>query len=179
MIQSLAPLQNTPYFEELISKANDYDSTLAHFAVLLGYSDLLRQLLGWNINISIANVNGFTALHCAYKRGNRACVGLLLEKGASETHLDAPGRAPSHLMPKGFDSGRDHDPGMSSDVQFALEEKLDILSLHPSSSSGYGVSDVDDEKSVNNDERVYQVQSGQMDALASTPKAAVAPRPNH
>ena len=40
----------------------------------------------------------------------------------------------------------------------------------------HGVSDVDDKKSVNNDERICQVQSGQMD---STPKAAAAPRPIH
>ena len=68
---------------------------------------------------------------------------------------------------------------MSSDGQFELEEKLDTLSLHPNSSSEHGVSDVDDEKSVNNDERVCQVQSGQMDVLPSTLKAAVAPRPIH
>ena len=66
---------------------------------------------------------------------------------------------------------------MSLDGQFDLEEKRDILSLHPSSSSGHVVSDVDDEKSLNNDERVCQFQSGQMDAFTSTPKAAAAPRP--
>ena len=41
IIQALAPLQNTLYSEELISKTNDYNQTLAHFAVLFGYSDLL------------------------------------------------------------------------------------------------------------------------------------------
>ena len=54
-------------------------------------------------------------------------------------------------MPEGFESGRDHDSDISSDGQFELEEKLDILSLHASSSSGHGVSDVDDEKFVNKD----------------------------
>ena len=68
---------------------------------------------------------------------------------------------------------------MSSDGQIELEEKLDILSLHPSSSSGHGVLDADDKKSVNNDEHVCQVQSGQMDGLALTPKAALTPRPIH
>ena len=65
MIQALASLQNTLYFEQLISKTDDYDQTLAHFAVLFRYSELPRQLLGWDINISIADINGFTALHCA------------------------------------------------------------------------------------------------------------------
>ena len=68
---------------------------------------------------------------------------------------------------------------MSSDGQIELEEKLDTLSLHPNSSSEHGVSDVDDEKSLNNDERVCQVQLGQMDVLPSTLKAAVALRPIH
>ena len=69
-------------------------------------------------NISIADVNGFIALHCAYKRGDRACVELLLEKEAQETVLDALGGAPFHLMPEGFESGRDHDAVMSSESQF-------------------------------------------------------------
>ena len=33
IIRALAPLENTPDFEELISKTNDYNQTLAHFAV--------------------------------------------------------------------------------------------------------------------------------------------------
>ena len=118
-------------------------------------------------------------LHCAYKKGDRTCVELLLEKGASEAALDALGRSPSHLIPEGFNSWKDHDADMSSDGQFELEEKLDIISPHPSTRSGHGVSDVDDEKSVHDDERVCQVQSGRMDGLASMPEAAAAPRPTH
>ena len=38
-------------------------------------------------------------------------------KGISETVLDALGRAPSHLMPEGFESGRGHNVDMSSDGQ--------------------------------------------------------------
>ena len=49
MIQALAPLQNTLYFEDLISKTNDYNHTLAHFAILIGYFDLLRQLMGLQV----------------------------------------------------------------------------------------------------------------------------------
>ena len=98
-----------------------------------------------------------------------ACVELLLEKGAPETVLSALRRSLSHLIPEGFKSLRDHNTDMSSDGQFELEEKLDILSLHPSSSSGHGVSDVDDEKTVNNDERVCQViQSGHMESCCGS-----------
>ena len=66
---------------------NDYSQTLAHFAVIFGYINLLRQLVEWGIDLSIADMNGLTALHCAYKKGDRVCV-QLLENGASETVLD-------------------------------------------------------------------------------------------
>ena len=125
IIQALAPLHNTLNFEEVISKTNDYKQTLAHFAVFFGYTSLLRRLMGWNIDLTIADVNGFTALHCAYKTGDRACVDLLLENGASETVLDALGRAPFHLMPKGFAELSDHDPDTVSDDQLGLEPKGD------------------------------------------------------
>jgi len=117
IIQALAPLQDTLDFEELISKTNDHNQTLAHFAVLFGYIDLLKMLVGWNIDLTIADVNGLTALHCAYMKGDKACVELLLEKGVSETVLDALGRAPSHLMPEGFNSLNDHGTDIASGDQ--------------------------------------------------------------
>jgi ankyrin repeat protein len=149
IIQALAPLQNTQDFEELISKTNDYKQTLAHFAVHFGYTNLLRQLVGWNIDLTIADVNGFTALHCAYKKGDRASVGLLLEKGASETVLNALGRAPPHLMPEGFASLSCHDTDMFLDDQPELEQMFDPPSLLQSTDSGLGASDSDGEKSKN------------------------------
>ena len=148
IIQALAPLQDTLNLEEVISKTNDYKQTLAHFAVFCGYTNLLRQLMEWNIDLTIADVNGFTALHCAYKKGDRACVDLLLEKGASETVLDALGRAPSHLMPEGFASLSDHDAVTGSDDQPESEQKRDAPSLFQSTDSGHRVSDPGDEKSM-------------------------------
>ena len=74
IIQSLAPLQDTPDFGEAISKANDYKQTLAHFAVFFGFPNLLRRLVEWNIDLTVADVNGFTALHSAYKEIGRAHV---------------------------------------------------------------------------------------------------------
>jgi len=156
IIQALAPLQNTLDFGELISKTNDYKQTLAHFAVLFGYTNLLRRLVGWNIDLTIADFNGFTALHCAYKKGDRVCVDLLLEKGASETVLDALGRAPSHLMPEGFASLNDYDTDMTPDGQPKLEQKHDAPSLLH---SGHGVSDPGDEKSMSHTDLIKQSQS--------------------
>jgi hypothetical protein len=146
IIQALAPLENTLGFGKVISKTNDYRQTLAHFAVHFGYTNLLRRLAGWNIDLTIADVNGFTALHCAYKMGDRACVDLLLEKGASETVLDTLGRTPPQLMPDDFASLSDHDAGMTSDYQPELEQPPD--SPPQSTNSGHGVSDLGDEISM-------------------------------
>ena len=143
IIQALTPLQNTVDFTERLSKTNDYKQTLAHFAILFGYTNLLRRLVGWNIDLTIADFNGFTALHCAYQKGDRVCIDLLLEKGASETILDALGRAPSHLMPEDFAELSDHDTDM-----IKLEQKHDAPSLFQSADFGHGVSDPRDEKSM-------------------------------
>ena len=166
LIQALAPLQNTLNFGGLISKTNDYKQTLAHFAVLYGYSNLLKRLVGWNIDLTIADVNGFTALHSAYKKGDRVCVDLLLEKGASETVLDALGRAPSHLMPEGFASLKDHDTDMTSDGQPELERKLDSPSPFQGTDSRHVVSDSRVEKAVN--------KAGLADLMQQSPPSSVA-----
>ena len=161
IIQALAPLQNTLDFGERLSKTNEYKQTLAHFAILFGYTNLLRRLVGWNIDLTIADFNGFTALHCAYQKGDRVCIDLLLEKGASETVLDALGRAPSHLMPEGFAELSDHDTDMTSNDQSKLEQKHDAPSLFQSADSGHGVSDPGDERSMSHtdvDDLIMQSQ---------------------
>ena len=181
IIQALAPLQDTPNFEEIISKTNDYKQTLAHFAVFFGYTSLLRRLMGWNIDLTIADINGFTALHCAYKTGDRVCVDLLLEKGASETVLDALGRAPSHLMPEGFASLNDCDSVTPSDEQSGLEQKDDAPSLQ-STDSGHGESGSCDEESMNRAvsmDLMHQSQSssaaGTSQSILRSPPLPVAP----
>ena len=167
IIQALAPLQNTQNFGEVISKTNDYKQTLAHFAILFGYTNLLSQLVGWNIDLTIADVNGFTALHCAYKIGDRASVNLLLEKGASETVMDALGRAPSHLMPEGFASWGDHDTNMASDGQLEVERKCVQPSLSKSTDSRDRVSDSGDEESMNKDISADSMHHSQLSDAAS------------
>ena len=116
----------------------------------------------WNIDLSIADVNRFMALHCVYKKGDRACVDLLLEKGASENVLDALGQAPSYLMSEGFAPLSDHDSGTASDGQLELEQMCDAPPLSQSTDSWDGVSDSGDEKSMDeagSSDLVYQSQS--------------------
>ena len=103
IIHVLEPLQKLANFGELVSMTNDYNQTLAHFASLSGYFKLLKRLVEWSIDLTIADVNGLTPLHCAYKGGCRACIELLLDAGASGTVLDAIGRTPADLMLDGFE----------------------------------------------------------------------------
>ena len=80
-------------------------------------------------------------------------------------------------MSEAFDSSGDYDADMAwnSESEY-LEEKLDGLFLYQSTDSGHGALDDEDEKSVDDDERVCQGRSDQMDEcfpVASTSKAAV------
>jgi hypothetical protein len=163
IIQALAPLQDTLHFDGLISKTNDYNQTLAHFAILFGFINLLRQLMEWHIDLTIADVNGLTALHFAYKKGDRACVELLLNYGASETVLDALGRAPSHLMPDGFDSPDHHGIGTASDGRTEFGEQFNGASLSQSNGLGYETPDPDSEKSMGDSERACQKRLDRVD----------------
>jgi len=99
IIHALEPLQKLPNSYELVSMTNDYNQTLAHFAGLSGYFKLLKQLVEWKTDLTIADANGLTPLHCAYRGGFGPCVELLLDAGASETVLDALGRTPAGFLP--------------------------------------------------------------------------------
>jgi hypothetical protein len=57
----------------------------------------LAVLSNWGINLAIADVNGLTALHCAYMKGDLESVRTLRRGGASETVTDKLGRTPSEL----------------------------------------------------------------------------------
>ena len=103
IIRALEPLQALANFDELVSMTNDYNQTLAHFASLSGYSKLLKRLVEWKIDLTVADVNGLTPLHCAYTGGCTACVELLLDAGAPGIVLDAIGKTPAGLIPDNFE----------------------------------------------------------------------------
>ena len=143
-----------PNFDELVSITNDYNQTLAHFAVMFGYPKLLRRLVEWEIDVTITDVNGLTALHCVYRGGEKMLIEPLLNAGASENVLDALGRIPAHLMPNEFeaseialgtfgqapsdsmpevfDSSGDYDAYADMAWNKHLEEKLNALFLYQS-----------------------------------------------
>ena len=102
LIEALCRLQGQPHFREIISTTNDWGQTLAHVSIFYGYPLLLSSLVDWRINLAIADVNGFTALHYAYMKEDLDSVRILRRGGASEVVMDKLGRTPLDLRPEGL-----------------------------------------------------------------------------
>ena len=100
LIEALRRLQGQPNFREMISTTNDWGQTLAHLSIFYGYASLLDSLVDWCINLTIADVNGFTALHYAYMKGDLDSIRILRRGGASETVVDKLGRTPLDMQPE-------------------------------------------------------------------------------
>ena len=96
-VQLLASFTNSPNWEDSISFKNEHHQTLAHLAVLFRYTTLLEKVAQWGINVDVQDVNGFTALHCAYLCGDLRAVQILQGYGADEDVQDSLGRRPSDM----------------------------------------------------------------------------------
>jgi len=93
-IQFLASLANSPGWENTVSLVNEHHQTLAHLAVLFRYPTLLAKVAQWGIDVDVQDVNGFTALHCAYLCEDFDSVRVLKGYGADEDIQDSLGRRP-------------------------------------------------------------------------------------
>ena len=106
-LQFLASLADTPSWENTISLVNEHHQTLAHLAVLFRYTTLLNSVAQWGIDVDVQDVNGFTALHCAYLCGDLDSVEVLKGYGADEDIEDNLGRRPLDMyIPSTNDPGR-------------------------------------------------------------------------
>jgi hypothetical protein len=158
LVDILSRLQTRPNFHEILSTTNDYSQTLAHLSIFYGFPTLLRHLVEWRIDLAISDVNGLTALHCAYMKGDPDSVRILRRGGASETMVDKLGRTPSELQPEGFGSAIDIDAELAAgldtemylgendiDEQMALGEQFNTLDSSDDDDSGLGESDSDED----------------------------------
>ena len=93
-LRFLASLADKPSWENTVSLVNDHHQTLAHLAILFRYTTLLKKVTQWGIDVDVQDVNGFTALHCAYLCGDLDSVGILTGCGADEDIQDSLGRRP-------------------------------------------------------------------------------------
>jgi len=91
-IQILRPYSTYHDRRKAVSRPNEYGQTLAHLAVTLGYTRLLEQLISWEIDLSVRDATGATALHLAYLYDYPDCASLITRHGADQRICDEPGR---------------------------------------------------------------------------------------
>jgi len=145
-LRFLDSLADKPSWEDTVSLVNAHHQTLAHLAVLFRYTALLKKVAQWGIDVDVQDVNGFTALHCAYLCGDLDSVGILKGYGADEDIQDNLGRRPLDMYISSM-----NDPGRgspssdrtSSSVQRPSASSKDwervlMASSQPSSFSGHG-----------------------------------------
>ena len=103
-IQILSPYSTCYDWKKDVSCPNGYGQTLAHLAATLGCIRLLEQLISWEIDLSVRDATGATALHFAYLYGHPECVSLLTPGGANQQIRGELGRKP-YAMTWPNDSG--------------------------------------------------------------------------
>ena len=97
-IETLSTIRSLPDFSQRLATVNEYGQALLHLAVHLRYHKLVQQLVEWGVGLDVQDINGFTALHCAYLCDDDLVVTILKQSGASVSIFDALGRLPSDLL---------------------------------------------------------------------------------
>ena len=124
----LASLVGSPSWQYTISFVNKHRQTLAHLAVLFRYTALLEKLIEWGVDLDVQDLNGFTALHCAYLCKEWECVRLLRCAGVDEDLEDNLGRLPVDIYSPPTCYTRPGTPssdGTSSSVDISSEGEED------------------------------------------------------
>lgn len=121
LLEALRLLQLEPNFREIISTTNEWGQTLAHLCISHGYASLLGSLVDWRINLAIADADGLTALHYAYRKGDVDSIRTLRRGGASEAVVDKLGRTPLDLQPEGFGSSVENGAKVAAELVYPLE----------------------------------------------------------
>ena len=100
VIKALQSLRKKFDFDDIVSTTDDSNRTLAHLSVQFGYIVLLKHLVEWKIDLTVADVSGLTALHRAYLKGDQESIRILLRAGAPVDVTDKLGRIPRDLLPE-------------------------------------------------------------------------------
>ena len=132
-LQFLSSLANSPGWEDTISLMNEHHQTLAHLAVIFRYTALLKKVTQWGIDVDVQDVNGFTALHCAYLCGDLDSVRVLKGYGADEDIEDTLGRRPLDMYIQSTDNLGESSPSSactSSSAQVpSTREEWEMISM--------------------------------------------------
>jgi hypothetical protein len=180
-LQFLTSLSHTPNWKRTVSLVNEYHQTLAHLAVLFRYTTLLEKVAQWGIDVDVQDVNGFTALHCAYLCGDLDSVGILKGYRADEDIEDNLGRRPLDMyIPSTNDLGKGSPSSdctsSSAQIPTTGEEDWETVSMASSQSGSFSNHDttMDLPASVHQSLHTYEstTSSGATPASISIPLPA-------
>jgi len=129
-LRFLDSLADKPSWGNTVSLVNAHHQTLAHLAVLFRYTTLLKKVTQWGIDVDVQDVNGFTALHCAYLCGDLDSVGILKGYGADEDIQDNLGRRPLDMY-----ISSTNDPGRGSP---SSDRASSSVQRHTAGEEGWG-----------------------------------------
>ena len=115
-IETLSTMRSLPDFSQRLATVNEYGQTLLHLAVHLRYRKLVEQLVEWGVGLDVQDINGFTALHCAYLCEDDLVVTILKQGGAPVFIFDGLGRPPSDLLAKPVAMNVDVEMADAADV---------------------------------------------------------------
>ena len=185
LMNALLSLRENPNFIDIVSTTNNSSQTLAHLSILYGYISLLRHLVEWKIDLTVADISGLTALHCAYLKEDRESIRILLKGGASPSIEDKLGRCPKDMAPEGSEladglegeiaAGEGSPPiEHPMDQEIALGEQYIVPEAEAEweNKPRYGGSDSEPRYSSNEDEGEMDIGSLALDAGFSTSKGS-------
>ena len=98
-VHFLSTYSTHPDWKQIVSTCNSSGQTLAHISIALGYFRLLQHLFEWQIDLTLVDSMGLTALHYAYLFQQEECAKFLIHSGVDQFILDDLGRSPSDLNP--------------------------------------------------------------------------------
>ena len=136
ILQFLTSISNSPNWENTISLVNEHRQTLAHLAVLFRYTTLLEKVAQWGIDVDTQDVNGFTALHCAYLCGDLDSVQILMGYGADDDIRDNLGRRPLDMRSSRTNAQSHGSPASDHTGTSQEWEKVSVTSSQSESVDG-------------------------------------------
>lgn len=94
--------QSSTPISSAVSLATPSGQTMLHLAAMLGFSDLIRTLIRYDIDLDARDRNGYTALHYATLAKSKECAKLLIDSGADLEVVNALGKTPQEQASFGF-----------------------------------------------------------------------------
>ena len=83
-------------FKEDLFKTTCHNTSILHFAVIIGNIEIIEYILDNGVDINSQNVFEETPLHWCCKEGNLQIAKLLINNGANYNSLDFDGNSPLH-----------------------------------------------------------------------------------